>query len=571
MSEQGEPHVSSDSPETARLETANGGYEVLRERRSEGLIARFFVTFRHVMGLIFGYSYSFIQEQKEQGKGWNFFVVLLRIPLFIAWPFLNRQLIKRPFPVQFRVRLEMLGPTYIKLGQILSLRDDLLPKSITDELKNLLDRLPAVSFPRYIELLEKSLQRPVSTMFPLIDPVPLGSASLAQTHRARLITGEDVVIKLLKPNVRQMVISDTRWMRLFGSFAQIVIPRYQPQRLISEFCRYTVLEVDLRNEADSAEIFTANFIDEPDIRFPQIYREFSSRDVLCMEFFRGHKPDADLVAWMPREQLDKVVSLGMRATIEMIFRDGFFHADLHPGNLVVFDDASVGFIDLGMVGRFDSDMQKRMLSYLYSLVMGEPASAARYLVALMIAGRKSDPDGFRRAAEDLNRRWLRNPNFDEFSMAQLILQSVALAGQYHIQYPGEIILMVKALITLEGVGNVLAPGINVADAARKDVQKILLNRMNLVKFFKDSLLVLPDVLDILNRSPLVISEGLQFLEYQLKSPSEGAMQGLRGTLFASFCLIAGAVVVATDGPFWLWIFLFFSAFSIAGFGIISRR
>jgi hypothetical protein len=131
--------------------------------------------------------------------------------------------------------------------------------------------------------------------------------------------------------------------------------------------------------------------------------------------------------------------------------------------------------------------------------------------------------------------------------------------------------MVKALITLEGVGNVLAPGINVADAARKDVQGILLSRLNLVKFFKDSLLVLPDVLDILNRSPLVISEALQFIEYQLKSPSEGAMHGLRGTIFASFCLIAGAVVVATDGPSWLWIFLFFSAFSIAGFGIISRR
>ncbi len=571
MPQQEDHNVSPDRPETAVSHPANGGYEVLLERRSEGLIPRFFVAFRHVMGLIFGYAYSFIQEQKAKGKGWSFGVLLLRIPLIVSWPFLNRSLIKQPFPVQFRRRLEMLGPTYIKLGQILSLREDLLPKSITDELKNLLDRLPAVPFPRYIELLEESLQRPVGSMFPLIDPVPLGSASLAQTHRARLITGEDVVLKLLKPNVRQMVINDTRWMRLFGRFAQIFIARYQPRRLITEFCRYTVLEVDLRNEADNAEIFTANFIDEPEINFPQIYREFSSRDVLCMEYFRGHKPDAELVSWMPQEQLAKVVALGIKATIQMIFRDGFFHADLHPGNLVVFDDASVGFIDLGMVGRFDSDMQKRMLSYLYSLVMGEPASAARYLVALLIADRKSDPESFRRAVEDLNRRWLRNPNFDEFSLAQLILQSVALAGHYHIQYPGEIILMVKALITLEGVGNVLAPGINVAEAARKDVQGILISQLNLVKFLKDSLLVLPDVLDILNRSPLVISEGLQFLETQLKSPQESALRGLRGTVFASFCLIAGSVVVATDGPFWLWAFLFFSAFSIAGFGIISRR
>lgn len=551
--------------------SANGGFEVLDERQSTGLLGRFFATLSQLLGLIFGYAYSVVQQKKAEGKGWNFGVVLLRIPLLFAWPFLNRRLIKKPFPVQFRQRLEMLGPTYIKLGQILSLREDLLPKSLTDELKNLLDRLPAVPFVRYIELIENSLERPIGTMFPLIDPVPLGSASLAQTHRARLITGEDVVLKVLKPNVRQMVINDTRWMRLVGRFAQIFIARYQPQRLITEFCRYTVLEVDLRHEADNAEVFTANFIDEPDIRFPEVYREFSSRDVLCMEFFRGHKPDAELVSWMPQVQLDKVISLGMQATIEMIFRDGFFHADLHPGNLMVFEDASVGFIDLGMVGRFNSDMQKRMLSYLYSLVMGEPANAARYLVALMDAGRKSDPEGFRRAVEDLNRRWLRNPNFDEFSLGQLILQSVALAGKYHIQYPGEIVLMVKALVTLEGVGNVLAPGINVAEAARKDVQKILLKQINLLKFLKDGMLVLPDVLDVLNRSPLVISEGLRFLEYQLKSPRDGAMAGLRGTLFASFLLIAGAIIVATDGPIWLWGFLFFSAFSIAGFGVISRQ
>ncbi|MDX1415229.1 MAG: AarF/UbiB family protein [Candidatus Promineifilaceae bacterium] len=550
---------------------AKGSYEILDERQSVGLLGRFFATFRQITGLIFGYIYSVIQEKKVEGRGWSLGVVLLRIPVIFAWPFLNRTLIKQPFPVQFRRRLEMLGPTYIKLGQILSLREDLLPRAITDELKNLLDRLPAVPYNRYIELIEESLGHPVSTMFPMIDPLPLGSASLAQTHRARLVTGEDVVIKVLKPNVRQMVINDTRWMRLVGGIAQIFIPRFQPQRLISEFCRYTVSEVDLRHEADNAEVFTANFIDETHIRFPQVYREYSSRDVLCMELFRGHKPDAALVSWMPQEDLDRVIALGIQATLEMIFRDGFFHADLHPGNLMVFDDASVGFIDLGMVGRFNSDMQKRMLSYLYSLVMGEPANAARYLMALMDAGQRSDPEGFRRAVEDLNRRWLRNPNFDEFSMGQLILQSVALAGKYRIQYPGEIILMVKALITLEGVGNVLAPGINVAEAARKDVQRILLKQLNLIKFLKDGMLLLPDVIDILNRSPLVISEGLRFLESQFKSPREGALAELRGTLFASFLLIAGAIVFAAGGPILLWGFLFISAFSIAGVSVISRR
>lgn len=549
--------------------TPSSGYEVLIETRSEGLIRRFFITFKHAIGLVWGGIYTLVQERKQEGRAWDFTIILLRIILTIAWPFLNRPLVKQPFPVQFRRRLEMLGPTYIKLGQILSLREDLLPTSITNELKNLLDRLPALPFPRYLEYIEKNIQLPIWTVFLEIDTVPLGSASLAQTHRAVLRTGDEVVLKLLKPNVRQTVQNDTRWLRVVGRISQIFLARYQPKRLIDEFCRYTMLEVDLCNEANSAEVFAANFKDEPDVRFPKVYREVSNENLLCMEFFRGSKPDAAALSRMSQKEIDQVIRLGVGATIKMIFRDGFFHADLHPGNLIIFHDGSVGFIDLGMIGRFDTDMQKRMLYYFYSLVMGDAASAARYLVAMTIGGPRSNPEGFRRAVEDLNRRWLRSPNFHEFSLGQLILQSVALAGKFHIQYPGEIILMVKALITLEGVGNVLAPGMNVVEAAQKDVQSILFGQVNLSKLFKDGMLVLPEVMDIFTRSPLVISEGLRFFESYVKTSRDNPLKTLKGTLFGSFCVLAGAIIFAFEGPFWLWAFLMVSGFSFAGYSFLK--
>lgn len=551
-------------------EEINSGYEILVEKKSEGLIRRFFVTLRHSLGLVWGGIYTFIQQQKASGRGWGFFTIILRILLALAWLFLDRPLIKQPFPVQFRRRLEMLGPTYIKLGQILSLREDLLPKSITDELKNLLDRLPALPFPRYLQLIEANLSLPIWVVFTEIDAIPLGSASLAQTHRAMLRSGDEVVLKLLKPNVRQIVLNDTRWLRVLGQFSQIFLSRYQPKRLINEFCRYTLLEVDLRNEAASAEIFAANFKDEPDVRFPKVYREASNENLLCMEFFRGSKPNAEVLAKLSDKEIDKVIRLGVGATIQMIFRDGFFHADLHPGNLIIFDDASVGFIDLGMIGRFDTDMQKRMLYYFYALVMGDAASAARYLLAMTIAGPRSDPEGFRRAVEDLNRRWLQSPNFNEFSLGHLILQSVGLAGKFHIQYPGEIILMVKSLITLEGVGNVLAPGIDVADAARVHVQKILFEQISLKRVIKEGILVLPEVIDILTRSPLVISESLRFTESYMKTSREGPLAELKGTIFGSFCLLSGAVVYGFDGPIWLWGFLLLSGFTFAGYGFLRK-
>jgi ubiquinone biosynthesis protein len=438
-------------------------------------------------------------------------------------------------------------------------------------LKNLLDRLPALPFERYAELLELTLNRTLGSFLAELDPFPLGSASLAQTHRGTLLSGEEIVLKMLKPNVRQMVIIDTRLMRVAGSFAELFLGRYQPRRLINEFCRYTVLEVDLRNEADNAEIFSANFRDEPDVHFPNIYRDFSNRDVLCMTFFRGSKPDAQILSRFSPAELDRAISLGIGATVKMIFRDGFFHADLHPGNLIVFDDAGVGFIDLGMVGRLDNDLRKRLLYYLYALVSGDAGNAARYLTSMTVAGPKGDPTAFRNAVEDLNRRWLRSPNFEDFSLGQLILQSVSLAGNYYIQYPGEIILMVKALVTLEGVGNVLAPGIDMAEAARDHVQEIVYTQFDLRQVLRDSVLLLPELVDLLYRSPLVLSEGLRYVEANLKSSRENPFAALREVLFGGMVVIAGGLLAMADAPPWLWGGLLGVGFAIAGIGFFRRR
>ncbi|MFL7839237.1 MAG: ABC1 kinase family protein [Candidatus Promineifilaceae bacterium] len=549
----------------------NSGYEVLVEHRSENIIRRYLQLIKHGTGLLLGGAYTYIQREKAIGKDWSFTLLFLKLLMLFSWPFVDRNLIRQPFALQFRKRLEMLGPTYIKLGQILSLREDILPKEVTDELQNLLDRLPALTFDRYVELLESTLMLPIDSFLLELDTVPLGSASLAQTHRAVLLTGEEVVLKMLKPNVRQMVKNDLRLMRLAGRVAQIFAGRFQPRRLISEFSRYTLLEVDLRNEANNAEIFAANFADEPNVHFPIIYRSYSNQDVLCMEFFRGHKPDARLFNYLTRRQVDRSIDLGIGATIEMIFRDGFFHADLHPGNLIVFDDASIGFIDLGMVGRFDSEIQRRMLYYLYFLVSGDAPNAARYLVSMTIAGPKSDPDGFRRAVEDLNRRWLRTPNFDEFSLGQLILESVTTAARYNIQYPGEIILMVKSMITLEGMGNVLSPGIDITDAAKGHVQRLLYHRVDIRQVLRDGLVVLPEVVDLLYRSPYVLNEVMRYAEQQMKSQRDNPVGILRGTIFGSFTLLSGAIVAAFGGPVWLWAPLILIGFTIAGFGFFARR
>ncbi len=280
--------------------TSRPQFELMQEERPMGIVGRFFVTLQNLLGLFWGSTFDYVRQKKSSGEANTLLLLLLRFILIFVRPLMDRKLIQQPFPIQLRMRLEKLGPTYIKLGQILSLREDLLPKPVTDELKHLLDRLPVVSFDRYIDLVEKELKFPLEAIFLWIDPAPLGSASLAQIHRAKLISRENVVLKVLKPGVSITIERDVKLLRLFGRILQIFISRYQPRRLIDEFCRYTLREVDLRNEADNIEVFTANFRDEPDVRFPKVYRQLSSRNLLCIEYFEGIKPDAQARERLPR-------------------------------------------------------------------------------------------------------------------------------------------------------------------------------------------------------------------------------------------------------------------------------
>jgi ubiquinone biosynthesis protein len=546
-------------------------YEIYKEKSPQGLIRRFIGTLRHFLGMLLGGGFAYVREMKNQGRAWSFRVIILRIILVFAWPFMIKEIISQPFPVQFRRRLELMGPSYIKLGQILSLRDDVLPKSVTEELKNLLRQAPVVPFERFKELIESDLKRPVEEMFAWIDQEPLGSGSLAQTHLARLSSGEEIVIKALKPGVRKMVQTDTKLLTFFGRISQIFLSRYQPAKLTQEFARYSLREVDLRIEADNAEIFAANFKDEPKIRFPAIYREFSNRDTLSMEYIEGMEADSNELKKLDLIRRYKLIDLGIKTIIRMIFRDGFFHADLHPANMIAMEGGKIGFIDLGMVGQFDSELRNRLFYYFYSLAEGDSASAARYLTALSYAGIRSDPNGFRRAVEDLNRRWLRHPNFQDFSLGQLVLESVKLAGRYRIEYPGEIILMVKALITLEGVGNQLVPGINVVAVSKKHIRNLLLEEFNLIKVFKDSILLVPEILDTLKQSPLYINDLKRILEYQVGTDKGNPFTVILGTAFGGICLLTGAILAAFGLPWWMWGFFFFMGFSIAGVDLVSRR
>ncbi len=534
---------------------AEAGYEELIERRPSGVVLRFLVTAHHLNGLLLGSLIDYVRtRRKSQRRGLRF--RLLQVFALFAHLGVGRSYAREPFPVQLRRRLERLGPTYIKLGQVLSLREDLLPRAVTEELKNLLDRLPAVPYERFLELLEEGLGQPAEEIFSWVEPLPEGSASIAQIHRATTLEGAPVILKVVKPGIRQILRRDARLLGFFGLFLQLFFGRYQPRKVIREFTEYTLREVDLRREADNCETFAANFRDQPDIVFPEIFRQYSSESVLCMEFLDGVRPDAAAAAEMSEEERDRIIELGVQSIITMLYRDGFFHADLHPGNLLILPGPKAGFIDLGMVGRLDDDVRRTLLYYYYCLATGDAKSAARYLASVAEAGPGGDLEGFRREVEDLSRRWRLAANFQDFSLARLILESTGLSGRFRIYFPMEMVLMTKALVTFEGVGNLMKPGFDVAEISRGPLNQLILQQFNPVRLARESLRGAPEMVDAIVKAPMLISESLRFLEQTTKRRNENPFAGLRGSIFGGFCLVAGAIAAAAGGPWPLWSGLF---------------
>ena len=543
----------------------DGEFGEFADTGRQGLLRRALAMTRHFWGLVLGGSYAHLRGLPRRERRGMRYWLLRGLSGVLALP-VNRELKRQPFPVQLRRRLERLGPTYIKLGQILSMREDLLPKAITEELKNLLDRLPAVPYPLFYELVQQYCERPVDELFAHIRTRPLGSASIGQTHLATLHNGEQVILKVVKPGIRRTLKRDTVLLKMLGASLQLFLPRYQPQRVLEEFCDYTLKEVDLSREADNAETFASAFQEQPEIVFPRIYREYSNENLLCMEYLDGIQPNDRRARELRREDRERLVDMGAGAVIAMLYRDGFFHADLHPANLIILPGPKCGFIDLGMVGRFDTDLKHTLLYYYYSLIAGETENAANYLSLIADSNAKSDLVGFRRDVEEICRHWSHRSRFNHSSLAELILQSVAKGAEHRMYFPVEMVLMVKAIVTFEAVGRLLLPDFDVSEVSKKHIQHVILERFGPLKLAQESLTALPELMDTLAKTPRLVTEGLRLMEQATKRPSENPFAGMRATMLGGFCLVAGAILAGSGGPWPLW-----AALLIAGILLPIRR
>lgn len=471
-----------------------------------------------------------------------------------------------------RIRLAItdLGPSFVKLGQILSTRPDLIPANIITELKTLQDQVPPVPFAQIEHQIQAELGAPIGAIYVSFDPEPLASASIGQVHRATFQTTEgvhEVVVKVQRPNIKETIERDIELLYWLAKAIERSIPEsrtYQPVKLVEEFDRAITAELDFTLEADNAVKFGKNFENTADVRFPRIYRDASAKRVLTLEYFDGHKIYGAIEAGYSAERICKN-TLGF--IIKAVFEDGFFHADPHPGNFIILgtpDVPVVGAIDLGLVGRLTPQMREKTIDLMIAAVQSDYRGLADALFAIGTPTRKIDRTAYEAEVATLADKYL-GKQLGDIQVSRLIQDLVGGATKYGLEIPPDFLLVGKALMTVEGVGKEIYPELDVFEEMKPYFVRLMWARYSPERVMQDLVRTMTRISGAATEFPLQTQEILDDLrkgrlEVRMREPSLQASADVLGRRIYSGLVVMGlllgsGVLLSTES----WIFggLFF--------------
>lgn len=383
---------------------------------------------------------------------------------------------------RLRRALEEMGPTYVKLGQILATRVDLFPPDIIHELEKLQDAVPSVPFEQMRPQVEAALGKPVDQVFASVEEQPLGSASMAQVHRARTRRGEEVVLKIQRPGIGEKIETDLRLMDYFARLlhSQVVeLRRYRPIELVEEFRRSLLRELDFTQEARNSERIAENLKVFEWLKIPKVYHQYTSARLSVQEFVDGI-PAKNIKA-IEAAGLDRklIARRGCKVVWKSIFEDGFFHADPHPGNIILLPGNRICLIDFGMVGKLSNFRREQLIQLIKAIVTQEVGLAVNVLVD-WADGVEINAPQLTSDCEDLLSQYY-GLKLSEVDITKMLLDVIAVVQRHDLQFPSDIALLTKASLTLEGFGRGLDPDIDLIKEAEPLLLRLFRDRYNPVK------------------------------------------------------------------------------------------
>jgi len=391
---------------------------------------------------------------------------------------LARALRRRPSlgpPQRLRMALEELGPTFVKLGQVLSTRPDLLPPAYIAELARLQDTVPPEPWEPVRAQLEAELGAPVEEVFATLDPEPIAAASLAQVHAATLPDGAEVVVKVQRPDIEATINVDLDILADVARLLQTRTPLgeiYDLPGIVEEFAATLRAELDFYREGHNADRFRANFADEPYLYIPKVYWDYTTRRVLVMERIRGIKIDD--IAALDAAGYDRY-RIGLHAArmvIKEVLEDGFFHADPHPGNFFVMPGEVIGAMDFGMVGYLSRRTRTDLVRLYIAAVQLDEEAVVDQLVRMGVVGGAVDRMGLQHDIGRLLRKYAGLP-LKAIRARDMVEEAMPIAFRHHLRLPSELWLLGKTLAMMEGVGLKLVPDFDMFAVSRPYVQRFM--------------------------------------------------------------------------------------------------
>jgi len=457
-------------------------------------------------------------------------------------------------PERLRRAFEELGPTFVKFGQLLSGRTHLLPPEFVDQLVKLLDNVPPIPFPEVRAIIEHELKRPLGECFLSLEEAPLGSASIAQVHRAVLPGGERVVVKVQRPGIDNIVRVDLQIMAQLASLLENHVEGWKVHRptVVAEFARRLEQELDFGAEAAHMERFAHQFAGEGTVRVPNVYRATSTRRVLAMEYIDGIK--ASNLAQLESAELDRAEIATRIAALVMkqIFEYGFFHADPHPGNIQILPANVICFLDFGMMGFLDRHTRETFADLVVGTAQRDEAGISTALLRLAGAEFEAPRPGLEADVSEFIHQYFYRP-LGEMVFGELVNHLFQLTARHELTMPPDIFTTLKALSLMEGLVRQLNPKHDLIGQARPFMRQLHINRMSPRRLLRQWTEVGGDALVFVRELPLELRRVLaQFNSGKMRltfrheglEPLDNTLERVSNRL--AFALVLSALLVASS-------------------------
>lgn len=454
---------------------------------------------------------------------------------------------------RIRLTFEELGPTFVKLGQVLSTRPDLIPEEYAEEFKKLQDRVPPIPFDLVKRTIESEFGRSLGDVFKTFNENPLAAASIAQVHEARLPDGTDVVVKVQRPGIDKLIDTDISILFTIAALFEKYIEEarvFNPTGIVEEFFKTLKKELDFIVEAGNMTRIRKNFEDRPHIVIPRVFRETSTTKVLTLEKLHGIRLSDRAALQKSNIDIRQFTHQGVQAFYKMVLVDGIFHGDLHAGNIFVLEDGKIGLIDFGIVGRLNQKTRDTLGNMFLSLVSEDFDSLVYEYLDIGIPAGKIDVDHFSKQVRELVEPYFGLP-LKDVNVGRMLLDLTILASQNGLKMSQDLMLVCKAIITIEGMGRSIDPDFDIVKEMSEFAKVLLESRYNMERLSKEFFYLLRDVTSLVQQAPRQLRLILRKLSsdewvtrIKIEDIDHLAQATMKGRRLLSFSIIAASVILS---------------------------